>query len=1781
MNFYFNGHYSTEFNVINVNIENSNGMLQETLFTNRTLNKEKLKYRADSYFQNIETDNRQITLQLAFKDGIVVTNSLLRAVQSWLLSPKSYADLWFLDDCSLVDGVPDITQPKRIYKAAVINSASINHFNLPEGYISDVTFETQSPYCDSLERGHKVWSMLPPSDDSEDGSIINFFNHGDFPIEPQMRIIVRQIEGTDPNNQEIKIIGRAIPNDILEQDKETEDGFNRIYNYKDYNYSNFPDFILSRGKKANGFFKLLGTVYYGEKFILGDKTYEFDLGYHKPYIKTEIDNILVPVNGSKAHNTLVFDADSKIDDASTVTIGDQVFEYDSNDIYSPTNVKVDISQYMGRAKGILHLNSNMIPEQKVKIGDITYVGKSGTREDVIKMTDHLLSDFTESVYNVQLNQTSLTNNSANVSNKTSKNIANCLVRNITRSPSDLGIRKMGYINKDFVWVLNSGESDTDYQEEIDNVPIAGRILIAFQEPIDSTTINNDTIQVRDSEGNLINCNFSMSTNDGGKTVAVIPVGTYEYDTDYYIFVSPEVKTEKGISYNKVKRIKFHTVTENDSDITHFDQVPVTKVFYIYSAQKINSDTMNNEAIYVTKDGSSSQVLTSMSLINSGKTISIAPNTIYDYESNYTLHITTELRDIDGNIVVQNGEEIHFTTQSQINSTHVDLDFIPLGNVPISETIKIPLDDKIDKDYINRGLVGSVVTLLDDDNNNVPIDISIDTIANNVLNIDPKKPLNYNSYYFLYVSQAIKLNGKNNILAPLRYKLITETEEYAKTNLSDKISDELTDSEKGDKTALQDDLDHCNIDKTIVYHCNQPLYAWTVNTNNVWVLDSNGDRVDITVELTADSTGIQIFPNPVWKNGESYSVFINNKVQTSTKPRVFVGSAPPDGDFENAQSIFGIGFDVIKTNGYTVQGNTIIDTSGNTIVFRKNDIVVQTDGGLQASDFNSDGTVKDGTAIISIPSKGINTANASNLAKTDRNKTKIAMQEYFNAHKDEPYVVQQLTKEDKEILTFTTQDNSQAISVNIDSSIFLPNSSITNKDIKKIKGMIPGDNIDLYETHERDFKADPNALIPSSIPVGAKVYAGKSPIAMVHGVKDDYENAKDILAPLGYTIIDSTAMSLADKKQILFRPFDLVIGGVLAGTKVTDFDASTGNLLTTPPKATDPNDTRVTRVTGIPMEVNIYPAQRIQGAASNPGREGTQLAMQEFADQYNKERKGGTLGDEYESNICPQGITLIYKVPENSKVYGAGTDLYNAIRYLNGFGFDNFVNVGLMSDNDKNAIGFTSNDIVVGGTGASDRGVTSDGQAVTVKGIGNIPLNGATRLGGIDRNATELAIKKYSEGLKIKSIAAGDIVKLQITINNPENMINNINGEASGDDPAQANTGSTITESTKIEYHIVKSVTELSRNRVHVDFYENIRTTNYISAIEVVELYKLYNQRIAEDYMFDGNYQFKEENEGKNTLINLIKAINNTGTYGIEYSQGTYKHPMVLGQLLNESEMELDGLDYGSKYNIPISMIDRIDLLNRFLTPTLTGGKDCTQSNAIIALRQAILDQNDKKERYNKDQYNILNYTSTTLSIEHKMCGEKYNDIICLANVTQQYQTPYLITDTNTTVSNNALVNLSDFLNREKQIAKWDNDTLIEGEDSSIEECMNELKQKITQEQNQVVVDFDKLEDGTTDDLSKINITYNDYGEQGNLYMNTSCVNGVLSSKQLSGGLDGLQQGEEIIIDNKNNKIISSIGKDRYKNFNGEWLKIPPQGVQLINEKGSCTLEFAYTEKYYI
>ncbi|KUO75719.1 MAG: hypothetical protein APF81_17740 [Desulfosporosinus sp. BRH_c37] len=63
--------------------------------------------------------------------------------------------------------------------------------------------------------------------------------------------------------------------------------------------------------------------------------------------------------------------------------------------------------------------------------------------------------------------------------------------------------------------------------------------------------------------------------------------------------------------------------------------------------------------------------------------------------------------------------------------------------------------------------------------------------------------------------------------------------------------------------------------------NSPISASTITYQNIYVVDSNGQKQDVTVRLAADSKTIQVTPSKNYKSGETYILYILKDVASAS------------------------------------------------------------------------------------------------------------------------------------------------------------------------------------------------------------------------------------------------------------------------------------------------------------------------------------------------------------------------------------------------------------------------------------------------------------------------------------------------------------------------------------------------------------------------------------------------------------------------------------------------------------------------------------------------------------------------------------------------------------------------------------------------------------------------------------------------------------------------------------------------------------------------------------
>lgn len=331
LHFEYAGIKSTDMGIYNVNI--GRGMATEPFVADIDLIEEETRGREKPYFK--ETRQRPLSFSVTFAFKEPWDENKIREVARWLTNHKIYQPLRFYND---------ELESTRFFFALVVERPTIIHNYLKQGYVS-LTIR-----CDS------AWAYLPITIEDK-GTVTNFVleNIGDKDLYPRI---------------EITKIG---------------DGALSVVNN-----TNLSQIEFFQKESGIGLLQLMGTVYDAETIQIGDEIYEFDTGdeeIEEDHIMVDVyDNGYLTTDFSRA--VLKFKENGYIKEGETITIGNDLYEFDVDGNYRHMNIPVDVSDHVNYATGKLTLEENPEPYDQIVIGNTRYIYDLGTNKELIKTTNH-------------------------------------------------------------------------------------------------------------------------------------------------------------------------------------------------------------------------------------------------------------------------------------------------------------------------------------------------------------------------------------------------------------------------------------------------------------------------------------------------------------------------------------------------------------------------------------------------------------------------------------------------------------------------------------------------------------------------------------------------------------------------------------------------------------------------------------------------------------------------------------------------------------------------------------------------------------------------------------------------------------------------------------------------------------------------------------------------------------------------------------------------------------------------------------------------------------------------------------------------------------------------------------------------------------------------------------------------------------------------------------------------------------------------------------------------
>lgn len=198
-----------------------------------------------------------------------------------------------------------------------------------------------------------------------------------------------------------------------------------------------------------------------------------------------------------------------------------------------------------------------------------------------------------------------------------------------------------------------------------NVSVGEYITVTFSEPVQESTLLQGLF-LEDSYGNRIT--GTIQYNAQTYTVTFIPQ-QLDYETDYTVTISTEIKDASGIPLEQNYTSTFTTMQENIKphiiSVTPASPIDVTAVFQIEFSEPMDVASLYNSIMVYDSYGHSVPVTIDYDELTYCCTVTPDSNLAGFYE--YVLEVSTDATDIHGNPLIQNYSYAYVTNPSPTNT----------------------------------------------------------------------------------------------------------------------------------------------------------------------------------------------------------------------------------------------------------------------------------------------------------------------------------------------------------------------------------------------------------------------------------------------------------------------------------------------------------------------------------------------------------------------------------------------------------------------------------------------------------------------------------------------------------------------------------------------------------------------------------------------------------------------------------------------------------------------------------------------------------------------------------------------------------------------------------------------------------------------------------------------------------------------------------------------------------------------------------------------------------
>jgi len=285
-----------------------------------------------------------------------------------------------------------------------------------------------------------------------------------------------------------------------------------------------------------------------------------------------------------------------------------------------------------------------------------------------------------------------------------------------------------------------------------------KIAIQFDQQIDVSTVNNNTIILKKDDGTVIA--GTIEIDETNNIVIFTPSTTLDVSSTFHLVITTGVKSASGITLDADFDITFTTaavvtttapevVSATPSD-TSVNVATDEKIKIQFNNQTLDVNTLNSTNIILKKDDGT-EVPIDISFDMSNNVVICTPQVQLDASSNFHLEITTGVQSLS-QISLASNFMLSFSTGDHLNGPTVSQ--ITPADAATAVALDTTISVKFSEDMYTNTITSTNLVLKDANNTVVDTTVTFDQSTHIAL-ITPKASLTANTTYHVTVTTNVK------------------------------------------------------------------------------------------------------------------------------------------------------------------------------------------------------------------------------------------------------------------------------------------------------------------------------------------------------------------------------------------------------------------------------------------------------------------------------------------------------------------------------------------------------------------------------------------------------------------------------------------------------------------------------------------------------------------------------------------------------------------------------------------------------------------------------------------------------------------------------------------------------------------------------------------------------------------------------------------------------------------------------------------------------------------